>query len=75
MIATFQYVRDGELVFTGFEPTDLPAHIYADRKAARTNPDYADEVWVWFGYLNEGDPDAIGQVPPMADPVVTDDPF
>lgn len=62
-IATFQYVRGGEPGFIGFEATDRTAQEFADRKAARTNPGYADEVRVWFGYHFESEPDAIAEVP------------
>lgn len=62
-IATFQYVRDGRALYIGYEQTDLTAHEYAARKAARTNPDYADTVQVWFGYMDEGGPDATAEVP------------
>ncbi len=61
-IATFQYVRDGQILFTGYEATDRTAQDFADRKAARTNPNYADTVLVWFGYHFEGDPDAKAEV-------------
>lgn len=62
-IATFRYVRDGQPQFVGYDTTDLTAQEYATRKAARTNPDYADTVQVWFGYMDDGDPDATAEVP------------
>lgn len=62
-VATFQYVRDGQPGFVGYEQTDRTAQDFADRKAARTNPDYADQVLVWFGHRDKGDPDATAEVP------------
>ncbi|BAL87197.1 hypothetical protein AMIS_19770 [Actinoplanes missouriensis 431] len=62
-IATFRYYRDGKPGFTGYDTTNLTAQQYADRKAARTNPDYADQVHVWFGYADESSPDAVAEVP------------
>lgn len=60
--ATYQYVRDGVPGFVGYEQTDRTAQEFADRLAAGTNPNYADTVNVWFGYRDEGDPDATAEV-------------
>lgn len=62
-IATFQYERDGQPLFVGYESTNLTAQEYATWKAARTNPQYVDRVNVWFGYMDEGAPDATVEVP------------
>lgn len=62
-IAIYRNVRAGRTLFTGYEQTDLTAQQYADRRAARTNPDYCDQAHVWFGYADESGPDAIAEVP------------
>jgi hypothetical protein len=61
-IGTFEYVRDGMVVFTGHEQTDLAPHDFAERHASGASRFYADEVWVRFSYRDEGDPDAIAEV-------------
>ncbi len=64
MTATFRYVRDGQVLFEGYEQTHRTAQEYATWKAARTNPRYADTVQVWFGWvLDDRDPDATAEVP------------
>jgi hypothetical protein len=63
MTATFRYLRAGEMLFEGFEQTDHTVQDYADWKAVRTNPRYADTVQVWFGPLDDRDPDATAEVP------------
>ena len=70
-IATYRLVRAGEVLFTGYDTTDLPAQQYAARRGARTNPDYCDEIHVWFGYADESGPDAIAEVPPMPELTAT----
>jgi hypothetical protein len=65
-LLTFTYLRDGEVVFTGFDDTRRAVQDYANRLASRTNPHYADEVHVWFALPEEPDsrpPDAIARVP------------
>lgn len=62
-VATYRNVRDGQVLFTGYDTTDLTAQQYADRRAKYTNPDYCDQIHVWFGYADESGPDAIAQVP------------
>lgn len=66
-LLTFCYLRNGEVVFEGYDETHRTAQDYATRLAARTNPDYADEVHVWFGRsvddAESDGPDAIAKVP------------
>lgn len=65
-LVTFAYMRAGQDVFTGYDETMRTPQDYADRLAARTNPNYADEVHVWFARQDEPDtrhPDAIARVP------------
>jgi len=65
-LVTFTYMRAGESVFTGFDTSQRTPEDYATRMAARTNPNYADEVHVWFALAGEPDfrePDAIARVP------------
>jgi hypothetical protein len=62
-IATFQHTRAGHPLYVGYECTDRTAQEFADMVAARTNPDYCDEVQVWFGYRGDGGPDATAKVP------------
>lgn len=65
-LVTFVYLRAGQVMFTGFDETQRTPQDYAVRLAASTNPDYADEVHVWFARSEEPDsrePDAIVRVP------------
>lgn len=65
-LVTFVYLRAGQVLFTGFDDTMRTPQDYTDRLAARTNPDYADEVHVWFARPEEPvtrQPDAIARVP------------
>lgn len=61
-IVTYRNVRDSQVLFTGYDTTDLTAQQYADRRAKYTSPSYADRIHVWFGYANESEPDAIAEV-------------